>query len=211
MIQLKQNASRLRAPAAMAVMALAAFACVGTASATVLCSTATNPCTSKWPTGTEVAFSLKSGTSAKLTTTAGETLNTSTSSGFTGKLTNGGSSTSTPTVWLADWWFINTTHPWTEVHSVGLEFHSIFSGSAPVTSDTTIHWELHDIFGFACDYGVSSGTSLGTVTGGSPSTFTVNAVLKRLSGGFLCPETTKLSAEYVQTKPSGTSLYAEPS
>lgn len=63
----------------------------------------------------------------------------------------------------------------------------------------------------SCNYGVEAGTNLGTITGGASPIFTANAVIKKLNGGFLCPETTKLAAEWVLTSPTGTSLFVEPS
>jgi hypothetical protein len=199
--------------AAVAAAALMAFIGAGTASAAgTVCSTATNPCTSRWATPTAMEFSLKSGTSARLTTTAGETLDTCTSSTVSGKLeTNtGGATTATGTNTSITWGSCTVT---TDTILPGkLTVSSAGGGAGSVAADATIEVTIN-IFGTTCNYGVNSGTSLGTISEGTGSgaVFTANAVAKKLNGNFLCPETTKWAAEYVLTKPSATTFYVSTS
>jgi hypothetical protein len=187
--------------AAVAAAALMAFIGAGTASAR-LCSTATNPCSSPWATPTAMEFSLKSGTSAKLTTTEGSTLDTCTASTVSGSLTSNsaGSTTSTGTISSITWGGCTVT---TDTIKPGaLQVHAEGGGAGTVTADATIEVTVN-VFS-SCNYGVNSGTSLGTISEGtgSAAVFTANAVAKKLNGGFLCPETTKWVAEYVLEKPS---------
>jgi alcohol dehydrogenase class IV len=65
----------------------------------------------------------------------------------------------------------------------------------------------------SCNYGVEAGTTLGTTSEGTGTAVvsTINAVVKKLNGGFLCPETTKFAAAYVSTAPSNTTQYVSSS
>src|SRR5690242_16081517 len=81
--------------AAVAAVVLMAFAGAGTASATVLCHSATSPCPQKWAQGTEVEFSLQPETSATWQTNQGILLNTCTNGTLKGTVSNAGSGTET--------------------------------------------------------------------------------------------------------------------
>jgi hypothetical protein len=83
--------------AAVAAGALTAFIGAGTASASKLCSTTTDPCTSPWANGTTLDFSIASGGTATLKEpgVGGEVLDTCSSSTVKGTVTNG---TATETV-----------------------------------------------------------------------------------------------------------------
>jgi hypothetical protein len=195
--------------AAVAAAALMAFVGAGTASARV-CSTATTPCTSAWATPIAMEFSLKKETSARLTTTSGETLDTCTSSTVSGSLTsNPASATSTGTNSKITWGGCTVL---TETILPGALTVTAGSGGAGnVSADAKIEVTVN-VFS-SCFYGVESGTSLGTISEGTgtAAVFTANAVAKKLNGGFLCPETTKWVAEYVLTKPSSTTFYVSKS
>lgn len=68
---------------AVILVALFAFAATGSASATELCTD--SECTTVYPTGTELSFSLKSGTSSQLKGTGGSLIATCTESTVRGK------------------------------------------------------------------------------------------------------------------------------
>lgn len=195
------------------VTATALMACVGssTASATVLCSTTTSPCTSKWPTGSKLTFNLSSGGSSKIVTTDEKTtLETCSSGSVEGEVTNAGSSTTTVTVRWLKWTFGICSFPITITIIGASEFHYSFPIHLTVTGDSEIKWTIHTVLFGSCAYGFTAGTSLGTVAGGSPATFTANAVAKKLTGSeAACPETAKWTASYTQS--GSTSLFGESS
>jgi hypothetical protein len=60
---------------------------------------------------------------------------------------------------------------------------------------------LEAVSGVSCVYSFGTGTTLGTVTGGSPATIDVNAVVNKKSGSFLCPSDSKWEMSYVITEP----------
>jgi hypothetical protein len=200
--------------AAIAGAALMAFIGAGTASAAggALCSTATNPCTSRWATPTAMEFSLSSGTSSKLTDTSGNTLDTCTSSTISGSLTSnpGGATPASGTNSSITWGGCTVTTD--TILPGGWKVESGSGGSGKLTSNIKIEWTT-SLFGGTCSFVIDTGVSLGTiVTGiGSAVKAVYNAILRKSSGGFLCPETTKWTAEYVLTKPSATTHYVSTS
>lgn len=196
--------------AAVATAALMAFIGAGTASARI-CSTGTIPCTSAWATNTIMEFSLKSGGSAKLTDTSGNTLDTCISSNIGGFLTSnpsGGTPASMGSSSLSLLGCTVTTHT---IVPGGLKFFSGSGGSGAVRADSRSEVTVN-VFS-SCNYGVSIETALGTISegAGTSSVLKINAVTKKLAGGFLCPETTKWMAEYVLTSPWSTTFYASSS
>jgi hypothetical protein len=216
--------------AAVAAAALMAFVGAGTASAKgVLCSTApvepSTTCTSKWAIGTVIDFSLKSGTSAKLTDTAGNTLDTCTASTVKGKLTAnpdaGGTATGENTEIT---WGTKETPCTVTTDTVKLGKLKIGAeddkGNGDLYADATIEVTI-SIFGTTCNYGVTEGTTIGTLKEGKAAplkegegpvaTFVANAIANKLAGNFLCPETTKWVAEYVLTSPTGTTAFVSTS
>jgi hypothetical protein len=212
--------AKMLALAAVAAGALMAFIGAGTASASVICSTTADPCPAgqAWPNGTTIEFSLKSGTSANLVDTSGNTLDTCTSSTVEGDITNAGSSTATVTGTITSltWGSAGTACTFTTntLRAACLEVHKIAGTSnGTVTSDScdggisevTINTGL---FG-SCIYGIPAGKSIGDIAEGSGTgaTFTANAVAEKLSGSnFACPTTSKWTATYVLTKPTNTTL-----
>jgi hypothetical protein len=209
--------------AAVAAGALMAFVGAGTAAAEggVLCSTApeisTLRCTSKWAVGTVIDFSLKSGTSAKLTDTAGNTLDTCTASTVKGKLTANPDASGFATGENTEitWGTAATPCTVTIDTIVPGKFRFIAEndfGYSELWADSGIEITI-SIFGTTCTYGVHAGATLGTLVEGTGTAvgFTINAVAFKLAGNFLCPETTKWVAEYVLTSPSSTTAYVSTS
>jgi len=194
--------------AVVAAAALMAFVGAGTAMAEkgVVCSVTTSPCTSKWPAGTELDWSLVANTSAKLVDTKGNVLDTCTKSTVQGELTENPNATGTATGInkKIDWEGCTVTTD--TIKAGGLKIQGITgTDNGTLIADATIEVTVN-VFS-SCNYGVEAGTSLGTITGGIAPIFTANAVAKKLNGGFLCPETTRWTAEYQLTKPTGTALY----
>lgn len=197
---------------AIAVAAITALAGAGTASATVLCSTATNPCTSVLPVNTVLDFSLEPGTSL-VWQNGGNTLETCTGVTIRSDTTSAGSSTTTVKA-------KNTTLDWTgctwsnETTALGgLEIHSI-SGThnGTLTVSEEISWKFTSGALGTCIYGWKAGADIGTITEGKPATLDMNTTIVRFPGSsFLCPENGTLIGSFIHTEPSGTTLAVEPS
>lgn len=195
--------------AAVAAMALMALVGAGTASATggVLCSTATDPCTAPWSTPQPLVFSLQG--SAHLEDTNGNTLDTCTGSTVEGELTSnksGGEATgkNTNIAWSSCSATTDTTKPGK------LRITALANGNGTLYSDEEIKVTIN-IFG-SCEYGVTNGVDLGTLTEGkgTSAVFHAEAIATRLSG-FICPTTAKWTATYVLTTPKETTLYVSKS
>jgi hypothetical protein len=198
--------------AAVAAMALTAFAGAGTASAGgVLCSTATEPCTSKWATGTELDFSLKPGTSALLTTTEGTPLNTCTESTVKGDLEKNPNTSGNAAGPLTTITFDNCNFTVDTITKGRLEvIEGDGKGNGKVKayeSEITVNTGL---FGSCVFEAGAAGTVLGPTDEGfgTAATLTVNAVVNRKTG--LCPQTAKWVATYILTSPEKT-LYVSKS
>src|SRR4051812_2345827 len=166
--------------AGLMATALMAFVGAGTAMATggVLCSTATNPCTSPWATPQTLDFTLKTGGSAKLQETAppggeGEILDTCTGSTVKGSLTSnpaGGPATGSNTE--INWTGCTFTTKTTKLGK--LRVTSDGDGNGFLIADEEIKVTIL-IFGFIdCEYGIKDGTTLGTLDEGKPATFPTN-------------------------------------
>jgi len=174
----------------------------------VFCTAQESPCpeANRWAAGTELDFSLKSGTSALLASTGGEELDKC--SGSTAKwkieklepvegpwesLTWSGCSFETTTTLLGKF----------RVQSIGAHNGTVTAGSE---SRITINGGFFGI----CIYGAEAGTTLGELKEGKPAAFVVNAVVKKLSGSAVaCPETAKWTAEYTLTEPKEKTLSVE--
>jgi hypothetical protein len=186
---------------AMAAAALMAFA--GAASATELYSGATTQ-----KVGTILDFSLKSGTSALWKETSppsgeGNTLDTCTSSTVTTEITNAGSATTTTTGRNTGITWSGCTWPTTTTKLGRLEVHWTSGVNGTITADTEIGVKMNTFFFGECIYGPTAGTTLGTVAGGNPATFTANAVTEKLAeSNFACPATALWTGTYVSTSPA---------
>ena len=201
---------KMLALAAVAAGALMAFIGAGTASATVLCSTTADPCPAgqSWPVNTVLDFSIPSGSTANLVDTTGEELDKCSTSTVKGKISNAGGSTATTTGAVEELTWGSCTFPTKTLTLGNLEIHKISSTSnGTLTADGTFEVTINTIFFGSCIYGVTSGVDLGELTEGSPAVFHANAVAEKFSGSNLaCPSTSKWTATYTLTSPSGTTL-----
>lgn len=173
---------------------------VGTASAGVLCKngTTTTACTEPYKVGTTLSATISN---SKITDTSGNTLHSCTGGTLKASITNAGGVSTAVAASI-------TEHTW--------------SGCSP-TTDTVKGGELMiryiagtdngkvslkgteftvNIFS-SCNYGPVTGgeTDIGTLTGGKGASISLNAVLRKTAGGFLCPETTKWVGTYNFTEP----------
>ena len=203
--------------AVVAAAALMAFVGAGTASATgVLCSTTTGeaacPAAQRWAVGTVIHMTLEE--SLKTATTGGITASTCTEATVTGTITTntGGATTATSVNEVISWGTVATpcTKTATTVALGKLKFDRIAGTSnGTVTADEEIKVTTTGLFsGETCNYGVTAGTSLGTLTEGKPATFDLNAVVIKLAGHTCTfgPQTTKWTGKYTVTSPATTTL-----
>lgn len=177
-----------------------AFVGVSMASATAVYNGAT-----KLGVGAKVDFSLKPGTSGLFTDTGGNLLDQCNVTTIKMSVTQAGSSTTTTTGTVTELINSSCTFPTITVELGKGEIHHIASTTnATVTADAPINVTINTIFFGTCIYGVTSGTQLGTVTGGSPATFHASSVMEKFSGSsFACPTTGKWTGTYINTEPSG--------
>lgn len=197
--------------AAVAAAALMAFVGAGSASATVLCKTATNPCTSKWALGTEVRFSLKSGTSAIWKGQQGETLKTCTGADLRGKISNAGSAFETVKLQITENSWTSCTVPTTTVKLGELEIHSITGSTNGTMTLKGAEFTTKDNFFGDCSYGAGTGIDLGTLTSSGTGDAVIDVSATLLPTGLGCCPQVSWAEEFTLTSPVETPLFVEPS
>jgi hypothetical protein len=183
--------------AAVAAMALMAFLGASSASATVLCKTNTDPCGAGWIYSGPLVTSLQNGTSV-LKSTGGSLEDTCTTSEVTGSVSESEASGT-----VTGLTFTGCSKPTSVVNQDGtltLEGNTLKATGFEVTVEA--------VSGVSCVYSANTGTTLGTFTGGNPATTTINAVVNKKSGSFLCPSDSKWEGTYVVTTPASTTLHS---
>lgn len=188
--------------AVVAVAALTAVCGAGSASATVLCRTAVNPCPEAWryPAGTSLHLSLQGHSVWEVGT---EVHYTCTSSTITGKTTASGSSIQTVPVKLET---LNTTFCTykTDTLTLGeLEIHSIAGTHNGTITMRGTSWTVNRPANH-CIWQFPEWTDIGTIKGGNPATVEISVVFFNTS---CIPY--RWTANY--TIPSPTPLYVEAS
>jgi hypothetical protein len=190
----------------LATVALLATIGAGTASATKLCKNiaSTLTCSEPYPAETQIHAVLKG--PAVLEDTLGNQLDKCTVSTFQYRVENAGGAQATVAGPISSltWGSKGEGCEWvTEtVRSGRLEVHQIVNtDNGKVTSSNL---EVTDFVSFLgdCIYGTGSGIEFGTLTGGSPATLDVNAVLTRVGGSAFCPSTAHFTATFEVTSPT---------
>ena len=185
--------------AAIAALGLMAFVGAGTASATTLSTDAAG--TVKYAAGQEIHSTLKSGNSAILANTAGETIATCTTSTVKGNIVTATGTWVSGSISSLTWGqeggkCSQTTDTLAngslEIMKTGADEGEVIGKGSKVTLS---------IFGVSCVYGTGEGTKLGTIKGGEAPELIIKAALARIEGGFLCPTTGTWTATYVVTTP----------
>src|SRR4051794_10854857 len=165
--------------AAVAAGALMALIGAGTASASKLCSTTTDPCTSPWASPTTLDFSIASGNSAVLKEpgAGGEVLDTCTTSTVKGAVTNGSATvTANSPVSQANLTWSGCTKTTATTAGGTLEIHKI-AGTSNGTVTASGFKVTVLVFGFIdCEYETGANLDVGTVTEGKPASFQTVAV-----------------------------------
>jgi hypothetical protein len=188
-----------------AAAALMAFIGAGTASADVICTTNTNPCTSKITTLTGSITG-----SGSLKDTSNNEFATCTVASISGEITAQGlginpSGPVNSLTWGAKGAGCNTTVD--TVKSGRVELRTEGGSSVVWAMETEITLVA---FGVSCTYGANgTGTKLGVVTTGANATITANAVVNKTAGSFLCPSTTRLTGEGIATNHSAVFVTTE--
>ena len=195
--------------AGVAALALTAFVGADSASATLLCKVKptgtpkgeTCPVAQVWGKGTPIGGKPPAGKKVLLKNTTGETLVECGTSTVEGETETQGSETEPVHGKLSTLDFGECNHTVDTLVNGELEINTISSepGNGTVTdrkSEVT-----SSILGVSCTYGAGSGVDIGTLVGGEPATISVNAVLNKTAGSFLCPTDARWETSYVLSKP----------
>jgi len=200
--------------AVVAVVALMAFAGAGSASATVLCHKAETPCSQKWSKGTEIEFTVRPGTRARWFSEPTTVMECS-SGDLKGSVTSVGGSSETVKIPLSNFAWTSCAPANSSTLEAGeLEIHSI-SGSenGTVTLKGFTDRMENTPFGTCVYTSGSTGIGLGTLTASKTgeAIIDIETTLTRSGGSALCPPTVTWWEQWIQTAPSGTPLFVEPS
>jgi hypothetical protein len=180
------------------------FTSAAPASATVLCKTATEPCTSAWAAGTTLQTSLKSGT--QFTLEAGFTTITCTETSMKGEVTNAGPGG-------------NVSGTITSISFGGcgsvtvdvLTSNGTFSIAAGTGGNGTLALTGVEVTfassGISCVYGFGQTGTPTTISGGAMASIPGEMNVPKLSGGFSCASPAKWKAPLTVTSPEP--LYVE--
>jgi hypothetical protein len=199
---------------AAAVVATALMAVTaGSASATVLCKTNTNPCTEKYPVGTAIKATVATGTVIRMVDQIGFEMDRCTRGTMNGKIVNAGSSTEAVTDQVPYFEF-----PFQEcvVRLGNVNYSEISIQSIAGTVNGSLKWggsnglvlDYEPEASVVCSYQSGSGAAGGTLKGGSAPVIELSIQLTRVSGS--CgASTAKLTGTYTVTTP--TPIYVEPS
>jgi len=180
--------------AAVAAMALMAFA--GTASATVL----TSPSGTALPAGTEIVASAES----SLLLRAGFANITCTESNVVGKTENAGGAGETVRGPIGTLTFSSCNATVHVLKKGSLEVHAVGSGPNGTLISTGAEATVSTA-GISCTYGTLN-THIGTLTGssttGGDATLHIEAKLNKTAGGFLCASPAAWEGNYIVTSPT---------
>lgn len=198
---------RMLTLAAVAAAAFIAFAIAGTASATVLCTTTTTPCSAKLNKGSELHAQLEKGTKAIFDTQLKTAECNESAMKLTTKTTGGANETVVATIDELSFEECNCDvvvlkNGSIEIHHIaGTDNGTLILSGLELTKECNIIGSVHCTF-------ASKTTHMGTLTGGHPATMDVNATLQKVGGGVLCPPHTIWTGAYEIT--NHTTLHVEP-
>jgi hypothetical protein len=200
------NHVKLPALVAVAAMALMALLGAGTASATVLCKTATSgsPCPVGESYSGTIKGSLASGTSAVSKDTSGNVIDTCTGGSAEGSASAGGA-TSTVTGSTTSLSLTGCSVSTKVIKQCEGEIHYISGTNSGTVTVKGCEVTTNTVFFGSCVYGLSESTDVGIIEeGGSKEAAIVSQVVNKISGGISCPSTTVTQASVVRTSPEGT-------
>ncbi|HKF83854.1 MAG TPA: hypothetical protein VKB23_12950 [Solirubrobacterales bacterium] len=178
--------------AAIAAAALTAVAGAGSASATVLCKTLTNPCGSSYPTGTEYHANTVVNNYSLIEWKIGEAEFTEicTKQALAGSSENLGGAAETVRIKLKELTWVECVNEESTLKLPQLEVHYTKEGNGTLVGKGGEFKLREGVFPFSfCTYTLGTETKIGTLTGGSEALWEVNAELKRVAGS--CGPATK--------------------
>lgn len=169
---------------------------------TVLCGSNSEICpeANRYPAGTKLSASIKSGTTFAIKLSDGSTLNSCTGGSLTGEVTGAGGANQAATVDISAASFSGCGG---SMAAEGLSWHSEINRTLGLGTGTQTFPNLKvntTAFGVTCGYGGKVGFQ---VKGGSPAELVaVSVPVTKLSGGILCPSNALLTASYVLGSPA---------
>jgi hypothetical protein len=198
---------------AVAAVALIAFIGAGSASATVLCSTISTPCNSKWAKSTQLEYIVKPETTARWIT--GVSVNECKSGTMKATMANeGGAGVAVKlTMSASDFSWNECTFNQATLEGGELEINSITGSNNGSITMKGFAFRTETLQYGNCTYTAGTGTKLGTLTasGTGQSIIDIEVVLTKKEGSPTCPTTMEWIEEWIQTAPKGKALYVEPS
>jgi hypothetical protein len=180
------------------VLAFGVFV-ASSASATVLCATATEPCTSKYGLGTEIKAELASGT--KWTLKAGFATAECGAASLVEKVTNAGGSGASVTASVSTRSATSCGSCTVATLKNGTTHYEAIAGSHDLTITDSGSEITVSCGGVECVYGTPSAVHVGVYTA-SDVKFDVQESEPKISGSLLCASTASLTATYKVTSPS---------
>jgi hypothetical protein len=194
--------------AAIAAAALTALVGAGAASATVLCKNNLNTekCSEPYAVGTKGTASLVAETNAVIEEVGpeGEALDVCQGSTATETLQNAGSATTTVTgkVEASGITWSKCTFTTKTISGGETELHWIAGTDNGTLTAKGFEVTINTIFFGSCTYGLGSTMKdWGNIVGGAPGSFTVNAIVSKISGGVSCPTEARVTGKYTNTEP----------
>jgi len=171
----------------------------GSASATVLCATATDPCTSKYGLGTEIKAELASG--AKWTLKAGFATAECAGASLVEKVTNAGGTGASVTASVSTRSATSCGSCTVTTLKNGTTHYEAIAGSHDLTITDSGSEITVSCGGVECVYGTPSAVHVGVYTAADLK-FDVEESEPKVSGGFLCASPASLTTTYKVTSPN---------
>ncbi len=192
---------RMLAAAAVVAAAGTTFAGAGTASATVLCATTTQPCVEVYPVNEKYHGETTAG--AVLETSSGEQMSKCESSTIKGQVVEPGGAGEVAVLSIGGLTWVGCSAKVETVVTGELGVEYIAETDDGTVTD--LRTKLAVVYlGGTCTYAISEkvASTLGRLTGALMiPTLDVNGSLPKVAGGFLCPTTMKWTAEYRLKEP----------
>jgi hypothetical protein len=193
--------SRLALASVLALAVMAAVLCASSASATVLCKTASSPCSGgTYGKGTTFEASLKAGTKWALSADKTRSCEEAT---IKGEVTNAGGTPGVPVTGTVTSMNLGKCSGVIEVTKLGT-FSITSSAASPLL--TLEGFEIN-AGGGVCLYGGPATTNL---TPGSMASIGVNTTLPKVGGTGICPTSASWTAEFTVTSPEPLYIPTEP-
>jgi hypothetical protein len=174
----------------------------GSAWATTLCkaSNETAMCANDYSQNTILHGTLKTGTTSLFEIVAGVSFNTCPDSTMKITTSNTGSTTETVKGSVVSLTWSSCANQTASLKTGEVEIHHSTGGGGAVI--TTKQTEITMVkMGVSCVYGAGAVTQIGVLESGSPAELSIDAILGKTAGSFLCPSEMHWLAKYTFTEP----------